>query len=500
MKKYNLAKNTISATVSQLITMICGLILPRLILSYYGSNANGLVNSISQFLSVIAFLELGVGAVTQTALYRPLVIGDIKKQSEIYVSAKRFFSKLAKILVVYIIVLIFIFPIINTDKFDFVYTSTLIIAMGVSSFLQYYFGIVNSLFLSADQKSYIQYNLQIITLIINTICSVILMVHGSSLQMVKLSTAIIYCVRPLYLSFYVKRNYTLNTKVELHGEPIKQKWNGVAQHVAAIVLDGTDVIVLTVFDNLKDVSIYSVYYLVISAIKQLFNTVTSGIQSVLGDLYFRGNREKLINFFFTVEWGIHNITIFVMGCVSQLILPFVIIYTNGVKDANYAQPHFGYIITIAYAAYCLRLPYHMMIRASGRYKETQSNYIYSAILNVIISIMLVKFFGLIGVAIGTVVAMTYQFLWLALYVFRDIISISRKHFAKIMCIDIINSILGVLLSSVINNITISGWISWVISGVLTSVIWGVLILVVNLIFYRQYVLKLYNTIIHRWIN
>lgn len=497
MKKYNLAKNTISATISQLVTMICGLILPRLILYYYGSSANGLVNSISQFLSVIAFLELGVGAVTQTALYKPLVNGDIKKQSQIYVSAKRFFSKLAKILVIYVGVLIFIFPVMGTAKFNFVYTSTLIIAMGVSSFLQYYFGIVNSLFLSADQKSYIQYNLQIITLIINTIFSVILMIQGASLQVVKLSTAIIYCVRPLYLSLYVKSKYPLNTKIELHGEPIKQKWNGIAQHVAAIVLDGTDIIVLTVFDSLKDVSIYSVYYLVISAIKQMFNTVTSGIQSILGDLYFRGDREKMVNFFFTIEWGIHNATIFVMGCVSQLIVPFVMVYTNGVRDANYNQPLFGYIITIAYAVYCFRLPYHMMIRASGRYKETQNNYIYSAIVNVIISIMLVNYFGLIGVAIGTCIAMTYQFLWLALYVFRDIISTSKKYFVKLILVDIINVTLGVFLSNIINDVAVNSWKSWIVSGVVTSLIWGILILVVNIIFYKKYIVGIYKRISYR---
>ena len=106
MKKYNLAKNTISALLSQLVTIVCGLVLPRLILQCYGSSVNGLVNSISQFLSVISFLELGVGAVTQTALYGPLANGDIRMQSEVYVSARRFFSKIARILVVYIVLTI----------------------------------------------------------------------------------------------------------------------------------------------------------------------------------------------------------------------------------------------------------------------------------------------------------------------------------------------------------------------------------------------------------
>ena len=63
MRGIRLAKNTISSLTFQICTIVCGFILPRLILLYYGSEVNGLVNSITQFLQIIAFLELGVGAV-----------------------------------------------------------------------------------------------------------------------------------------------------------------------------------------------------------------------------------------------------------------------------------------------------------------------------------------------------------------------------------------------------------------------------------------------------
>lgn len=497
MKKYNLAKNTISASLSQLVTIVCGLVLPRLILQCYGSSVNGLVNSISQFLSAISFLELGVGAVTQTALYGPLANGDIRMQSEVYVSARRFFSKIARILVVYIGILTIAFPFMSSEKCGFTYTATLIVAMGISSFLQYYFGIVNSLFLSADQKSYIQYNLQIITLIINTVCSAILMKCSASIQVVKLSTAVIYCVRPFFLNLYVKKNYHLDINVKVQGEPIKQKWNGIAQHIAAIVFDSTDIIILTVFSTLKDVSVYSVYYLVVSAIKQLFNTVTSGIQSILGDLYVRDDKNKFKQFFYVVEWAVHTLTVFIMGCTSQLIVPFVLVYTKGVNDANYNQSFFGYIITLAYGLYCLRLPYHMMIRASGKYKETQGSYIYSAIMNIVISAVMVKKFGLIGVAVGTSVAMGYQVLWLLSYVYKNIIFTSKKHCVKLIVIDAISSILGIIVCGVINIATISNWGSLIISGVITTIIWGILVVAFNFLFYREYMISVCKRIFNR---
>ena len=68
MRKKRLVKNTIASLGYQISAIICGFILPRLIMTYYGSEVNGLVNSITQFLQVITFLELGVGAVVQSSL------------------------------------------------------------------------------------------------------------------------------------------------------------------------------------------------------------------------------------------------------------------------------------------------------------------------------------------------------------------------------------------------------------------------------------------------
>ena len=105
MRKKKLIYNTVSSLIYQIVTIVCGFILPRVILNYYGSEVNGLVNSITQFLQIIAFLDLGIGAVVKTSLYKPLADGDNKQISMIYCSADKFFKNIARILVIYIIIL-----------------------------------------------------------------------------------------------------------------------------------------------------------------------------------------------------------------------------------------------------------------------------------------------------------------------------------------------------------------------------------------------------------
>lgn len=491
MRKTKLLYNTLSSLLYQIITIICGFILPRIILQYYGSEVNGLVNSITQFLQVIAFLDLGVGAVVQTALYKPLADKDCDQISKIYKSASKFFKNIARILIVYMIILIIFYPIVVNKSFDFYYTATLIIAMGISYFAQYYFGVVNRLLLIADQNGYIQYNIQIVTLIINTIACVILIKMNVSIQIVKLTTSIIYLARPLLFKYYVDKKYSINKNIIYNVEPINQKWNGVAQHVAAVVIDGTDSIVLTIFSTLTNVSIYGVYNLVIMGVKQLFMSLTNGIQSLIGELWAKQEMDTLYDFFSKIEWIIHMGTIYLFGCTACLIVPFIEVYTYGINDANYIQKSFAILLVIANGIHCLRIPYVVMILAAGHYKQTQSNYLITAFVNIIVSILLVIKYGLIGVAIGTLVSMLYQTIWMANYVSQKIIKNSRNNFIKLFVTDIMIFIIILFLNSLVKmkNIT---YMAWILMAVKVAIISAFIMIIINLFFYHKKLFDLFN--------
>lgn len=494
MRKKLLARNTFSSLLYQIVAIICGFILPRLILEHFGSDVNGLTHSITQFLQVIAFLELGVGAVVQSALYKPLAEKNQIETSKILASANNFFRKLAAILAIYVVFLVVVYPKIANQDFDYLYIATLILAMSINSFAQYYFGIVNSLLLMADQHGYVNYILQTVSIVVNTIVCALLIRFDASIQMVKFTTSIIYLIRPLALQIYVNRHYQIDRKIKYTVEPIKQKWNGIAQHIAAIVLDGTDYIVLTIFATLRDVSIYAVYNLVIYGVKQLFMAMTNGIQALLGDLWARDDRERLFKTFSLIEWTIHSGVTFVFGCTGFLIVPFITVYTNGVTDAVYYQPLFASLITFAAASHCLRLPYNMMIRAAGHYKETQANYIIAALLNIVISIASVKIWGLVGVAIGTLVSMAYQTVWMVWYNSKNILKWPVKNVTKQVMVDIAVIVFSFLATRWINLIRVN-YLSWVIMAIVVVLVTGAIWLILNYIFYRKNI----EEIIHRFV-
>ena len=86
--------NTLSTLVLEFVTLISGLIMPRLILSYFGSTSNGLVSSITQFLGFSTILRAGLGGAIRAALYRPIEQNDIEGISSIMAATERHMNKI----------------------------------------------------------------------------------------------------------------------------------------------------------------------------------------------------------------------------------------------------------------------------------------------------------------------------------------------------------------------------------------------------------------------
>ena len=493
MRKKLFALNTITSIIYQIVVLICGFILPRVILLQCGSEINGLVNSITQFLFVIQYLELGVGAATASALYKPLACNDNNKVNEIVSSATKFFDKIGAVLIGYVIILMIFYPKFNNSPFDFFYTTLLILILSINYFSQYYFGVVDNILIGANQRAYVQYSVQIITQILNTIVCVCLLKLGFGIHVVKLSTALIFLVRPLTVRLYVRKKYNLNRHVKYNIEPIEQKWNAVAQHISECILDSTDVIILTICSTLSNVSIYSVYNSVAFGMKQFFMAATNGTLSLIGEIYAKGDREELKQIYRWNEWATHSFVTIAFGCTACLITPFILVYTSQVTDTNYFQPLFGILLSLAHASHCLRLPYFTLIKAAGHYKQTQWNFIISSIINILVSVVLVSKFGLIGVTFGTMIAMLYQTTWMAHYCSKELIGVSYFDFIKQFVVDAFIVTIILLTARFIVDIRATA-IIWIFDAI-KMLFFAILVsALVNIIFYRQYIKQLLKKI------
>lgn len=483
MKKKLLA-NMSTSVLAQLVAVISGFVLPRLILQQFGSEVNGLTQSIKQFLGIISFLDLGVGQVVRSALYGPLQKKDQEKISSIMASGGKFYRHIAYALAVYVGLLMIGYPWLLSRDLGWAFTAALIGAMAISSFAQYYFGIINEQLLHADQRGYVIYSLQIVTTLLNLLMCIWIIRMGGSIQEVKLVTSVCYLLKPVVICFYIKKRYSINKKIRYSGEPIAQKWNGIAQHVSAVVLESTDSIVLTLFSTLSNVSVYSVYYMVIYSVQQFYQAATAGIQSAVGALWAKQDREALHSMFSWLEMGMHFATVFLFSCVGILIVPFVRVYTSGLTDADYIQPLFAFVLVLAYAVRCLRTPYNILILAGGHYKQTQKCHVAAAVLNLTISVAAVAAWGLVGIAVGTLAALAYQTGWMMIYDSRNLLCWPLGKMIKQIGVDLLTAALIVLACWRIEMHEIS-YFAWFVMAVQVAVIALAITAAMAAVFYRR---------------
>lgn len=144
--------NIISSIILQIVIIVSGFIIPKLIITVYGSNINGLITSITQFLSFIVLLEAGFGPVIKSILFKPIADKDKSTIEKILKSSEKIFRIIALIFIAYIILLCIILPRVFEKDFDSLLTISLIVIISISTFSEYFFGMTYSLYLQAEQN------------------------------------------------------------------------------------------------------------------------------------------------------------------------------------------------------------------------------------------------------------------------------------------------------------------------------------------------------------
>ena len=487
--------NIVSNLILQLVIIIYGFIVPKIIISKFGSNVNGLISSITQFLAYIALLESGFGPIVKATLYKPIAKKDKKTITNILKETERFFRLIAGIFIIYIIILTIIYPLFVNNEFGKMYTISLIIIISISTFVEYFFGMTYSLYLQAEQKTYITSLIQIITYIFSSIIIIILAKFNVSIQVIKLATGLIFIVRPLVQNMYVKKKYNINLRETNERYELKQKWDGLSQHIAAVVHGNTDITLLTIFGTLSEVSVYSVYYLVIKGIKQLIQSFSNGIEAIWGDMIAKNEHDNL-----NKKFNLYEIIYFMIGttlflCTMVLIVPFIKLYTKNINDTNYERPLFAISILLAEFIWNIRLPYLTLTYSAGHFKQTRKGAWVEAIVNIVISILLVRKLGIVGVAIGTLIAMIIRTMEIIYHSSRYILNRSLKVSIKKLKNILIVFILVVPMWFLVNNyLKITNCIKWICVSVVVLAYIILVVIIVNYLTFKKEFIEIINTL------
>ena len=287
------ALNSLTAAISQIVVMIVGFITPRLMISIYGSEVNGLVSSLNQFISYLSLVEAGIGGAAVFSLYKPLADENTQKISGIVVSARKSYRQAGYIFSSGIFALALIYALAcSTETLTFGTIFFLALILGVNGCVDFFFVSGYRVLLTADQKNYILSTVGIIQTIFRTVIICVLSVCRINVVLLYAIAAIPVIFKCVAIYFYSKKSYPyIDKKATSDKDALNKRWDVIYQQILGAIHTGAPTVLATIILDFLQVSVYSVYNMVMTGINGVLSIFITGLPSGFGELIAKGEKE-----------------------------------------------------------------------------------------------------------------------------------------------------------------------------------------------------------------
>lgn len=406
---------------SQIVTVLIGFFLPKLFMSVYGSETNGLLSSASQLLSYLALFEAGVGAATVQALYKPVADRDQGAINAIVSATNRYYRRTG---LVYLLALLgggAVYACTVTSSFSPVTVFCVVLLSGAGSVFHYYVYGKYSLFLQVSGRNYIVSRMNTVSTIFSNLLKIYLVSRGCSILLAQATQTFCYLLQGAGILFYTRRSFPwLNPKTEPNTAAISQKNSVLLHQIASVIFSNTDILVLTYFAGFATVSVYYVYNLIYNTVMNLLSSVVGSITYIFGNLY-SSDRENYAAYHDLFEGGYLCVGMIVFSTIYICTLPFIRLYTAGISDVDYIDSLLPLLFLIMQVLNFSRGSSSSLVSIAGHFKKTQNRAILEMVINLTVSLALAKPLGMYGVLLGTIVALLYRTNDLIIYANRKIL-------------------------------------------------------------------------------
>ena len=474
-------KNFIFSVVGQALMIVIGLVLPRLYIVSYGSEVNGLLNSLNQFIVYLSLFEAGIGAMTLQALYAPIAKKNWNNVNKVLAATNKYYKRAGRWYFLSLLLLAVVYPFVVKSELSKVSIMLAAIFNGLGNVIMFYCQGKYKLLLQAEGKNYIITNLTTVIFILTSLAKVLLIQLGMDFVAVLFASLVIGLSQVFYIEWYIRKNYPqLNLKVEPDYDSLSQKNYTLIHQLSSLIFNNTDALVLTLFCGLKVVSVYSMYKMIISQLEKVLTILSDAVSFAMGQT-FQVDKEQFKKMIDTFEILYSSVSFCLFSVALYLFVPFMKLYTVGVSDIEYADTKLALLFVSAALLTAMRLPMLLTINYAGHFKMTTPQTIAESVINIVVSVLSVFKFGIYGVLIGTIVALLYRTNDVILYSNRLILKRSAKKTYKIHIINLIVMLMVELLFAKIFPQTIANYFELLVAGAISVVVAGISFLGIQLL-------------------
>lgn len=478
--------NTMASLLLQAVTIFTGFMVPRAIIGCYGSSVNGLVSSLTQFVSYISLVEAGISAAAVFALYKPLGLNDMKGVSVVASAARRFYYRSGWIFVALIAVLAFAYPlVVDCDNLSNLQVMILVFSLGSTGFLDFFTLAKYRALLTASQRNWAIQLATIVYKILNTVVILVMALLHAPIELTYVAAILPVIVRTVALSLFTRRVFPdVTFDEDITGFKLEQRWDAFYLQVLGAVQSGAPMILATfLLRDLSLVSVFSVYMLVANGLQSVCNSLSQGTQASFGDVIARGQMDTLRKAFAEFQVMAYSLSAVVCAVGVVVVETFIGLYTRGVNDVSYSYPLVGFLAILNVLLYHLKTPQGVLIAAAGKYHDTRVQVTIQTLILIVGAIAGGIWWGLPGILLGSLLSNFYRDVDLAIWIPRHVTEEPPSKTFKNMFVSVLEFALIIAPFATLHW-TGSSWIEFLCLFAMACC-WGVVVVVgFSLVFCR----------------
>ena len=484
--------NSIAMAIQQLVNVVVAFILPRFLITAYGSEVNGLIVSITQFISYFILVEAGISGASVYALYKPLADKNIESINSILSASRKFYLKSGYIFLILITILALSYPLfVNVLSLSNFQIAIIVFCIGTAGTMDFFTLSKYRVLLTADQKSYVISVATIVSSIIKIILVIIFALYKLDIVWLQIFLVLSVFSRSIILLIYTKSHYSyLNFTVKPDYDAVKDRWNVLYLQLLGSSQVATPIVIATIFTSLYQVSVYSIYNMIIGGIGGILGIFISGLAASFGDVIAKNEIKTLQKSHQEFELFYYMIITIVYSAALLLVIPFVQLYTKGVNDVNYIIPTLSFLFVFNGLLYNIKTPQGMLVIAAGMYKQTKWQSTIQALLILLIALPLAPFFGLYGILIGLICSNIYRDIDLLFFIPKYVTKLSYKFTLKRILLVLFNFSIAAVVFLFI-EIQCASFTDWIIYATLITSVITIWVLLTNILIDKKNIINIY---------
>ncbi len=483
----NTLRNVGTGLIVQLINKMMAFVVRTVFIKILNSEYLGVNGLFTNILTMLSFAELGIGTAIIFNMYKPVAEDDKEKIKSLMKLYQKSYNTIGLVIFILGLCVIPFFDIIIKDipniKENIYYIYFLFL---INTSFSYFYTYKKSIISAYQQESVInkidslfylgKSIFEIIFLIItkNYIVYLIIQISGTILE------NIIIARKADKMFPYLKEKNVLKLS--------KEETNGIFSNVKSLIvyklgtsiLSGTDNILISALVNVSTVGLCSNYSMIISSVNALLVSALNGVTASVGNLNAIGTKEQKEKIFYQLTFICFWIYAFCGIALMILLNPFIEIWLG-----NEYILSLGVSVALVLSFYVcgIRIPAYTYRVTLGLFEKGKITPYIGAVTNIILSIILCKFFGVAGIFIATSIAQLVSYSWIDPYLIHkyEFKTSALKYLKKYVKYSIVFIIVYAICYYITSKIIITGLIGFIIKGILVCIITNTLFII---LFYK----------------